>query len=662
MRIDDGRLALSPSDIHHYLACRHRTALDVRRARGELELRRVPRPDAELIAERGRRHEAEFLQRLLDEGQDVARIGPDDAFAATEHAMREGRDVIYQAAFTANGWRGYADFLVRVDTPSALGEWSYEAYDTKLATHPQPYFVFQLLFYSDQIERLQGKPAERMHVVLGTREVRSFRTRDFAAYARQVRARFKATVEAYWRGEEPPYPYPVAHCAYCDWWLRCTDKRRADDHLSLVSALTRGQAVRLERAGVASVGQLAELGEDAEVDRLAHGTLAGLRQQARLQVASRGLDRPLREWLAPEPERGFARLPAPSAGDVFFDIEGDPYWGDQGLEYLLGSLTEDGYRAEWAHDRTEERAAFERWIDWLTARRTEHPDLHVYHYNHYEPTAVKSLMARYGTREHEVDELLRGEVFVDLYAVVRQAMRIGTESLSLKSIEAMYALDRDTEVTEAGGSILAYQEWLASHDETRLAAIEEYNRDDCRSTLALRDWLLEEKADAERELGVEIDALAPAAPRERTPEQVERDARLDALEGALVAGLDEDVEALEPAQRMRVIAADLLRFHRREARPAWWAFFERLERSSAELCAEDTEAIGGLELVADAPVEEDRQSLIYELRFPPQQHKIGPGRRSTPPAASRCRSCAWTTSAGDCGSSARSARARCRRP
>ena len=297
MRIDDGRLALSPSDIHHYLACRHRTALDVRRARGELELRRVPRPDAELIAERGRRHEAEFLQRLLDEGQDVARIGPDDAFAATEHAMREGRDVIYQAAFTANGWRGYADFLVRVDTPSALGEWSYEAYDTKLATHPQPYFVFQLLFYSDQIERLQGKPAERMHVVLGTREVRSFRTRDFAAYARQVRARFKATVEAYWRGEEPPYPYPVAHCAYCDWWLRCTRQapRRRPPQPRLRAHPRAGDAAgaRRRRHGRAARGRSARTprstGSRTDARRPAPaGAAAGRQPRARPPAARAG--------------------------------------------------------------------------------------------------------------------------------------------------------------------------------------------------------------------------------------------------------------------------------------------------------------------------------------------------------------------------------------
>ena len=38
--------------------------------------------------------------------------------------------------------------------------------------------------------------------------------------------------------------------------------------------------------------------------------------------------------------------------------------------------------------------------------------------------------------------------------------------------------------------------------------------------------------------------------------------------------------------------ADLVGFHRREAKPAWWAFFDRQERSAEEL-AEDADCLGG---------------------------------------------------------------------
>ena len=602
------RLYLSPSDLNNHLACEHRTWLDLGRARGEIELRRIPRPDAELVAERGREHEASFLARLEAEGREVTRIEGGDA-EATLAAMRAGADVIHQAAFAAGNWSGRADFLLKVAEPSDLGAHSYEPADAKLATHPKPYVIFQLLFYAAMVGVAQGRSPDHVHVILGTDERRTFRPRDFQAYADRVQRRFLETLKSYSDGAPPPYPYPVEHCAYCDWWARCADRRRADDHLSLVAFLTRGQAAALERAGVRHVTQLAALGEGSTVRGIAGGTLRRLRQQAWLQSESRELDRPLYEHLPPEPGRGFSRLPPPSPGDVFFDIEGDPYWGREGLEYLFGSATADGgYQALWAHERDQERAAFERWVDWVTARLATHPDAHVYHYNHYEPTAVKTLMARYATREAEVDELLRRQVFVDLYTVVRQALRIGSESYSLKAVEALYPFERDAEVTEAGGSILAYEQYLESGDAARLFAIEEYNADDCRSTLALRDWLLAERG------ATSFQAVEP--PRTASAAQLERIAAQEALEASLLG---------DRPDASRQLLADLLGYHRREARPEWWAFFERLGRTPEELRDEDTEAIGGLVPADDVGLRDAGQSVLHPLRFPPQQHKIGAG-------------------------------------
>ncbi len=604
-----GRLFLSPSDLNNFLACEHRTALDLARARGETVLQRVPRPDAELVAERGREHEREHLQRLRERGLEVVEIAPGEgAPEATVEAMRAGPDVIHQATFTAGTWRGAADFLLKVRVPSDLGAFAYEPADAKLATHPKPYVIFQLLFYAAMVGQIQGLAPERVHVVLGSDEIRTFRPRDFQAYADRVQSRFFRTLQAYRKGAPPPYPYPVEHCAFCDWWARCRDRRRADDHLSLVAGITRAQAIKLEETGVRSVTELADIPTGASIPGISAPALASLRQQAWLQVLSRDSDVPVHERLPGAPGRGFARLPPPSAGDVFFDIEGDPYWSREGLEYLFGSLTEEGYQPLWAHDRAQECAAFERWVDWITARLERHPDLHVYHYNHYEPTALKALMSRHGTREAEVDDLLRRKVFVDLYTIVRQALRIGTESYSLKAVEAMYPFERDAGVTDAGGSILAYQEYLASRDGAKLEAIADYNADDCRSTQGLRDWLL-----AERGTAGYLDAAPPSPP---SAQQLARHAEVERLEAELVAGGE------DPGKRL---LADLLQYHRREARPEWWAYFDRLGRTAAELRDDDAEAIGDLVPADDVPLGEVAQSYLHPLRFPPQQHKLSPG-------------------------------------
>ena len=247
-------------------------------------------------------------------------------------------------------------------------------------------------------------------------------------------------------------------------------------------------------------------------------------------------------------------------------------------------------------------------MDWITARLERHPDLHVYHYNHYEPTALKALMARFGTREAEVDDLLRRKVFVDLYTIVRQALRLGTESYSLKSVEAMYPFERDAEVTDAGGSILAYQEYLATRDAAMLEAIADYNADDCRSTQGLRDWLLAERGN----VGY-LDAAPPSPP---SAQQLARHAEVERLERELLgrAGRPRPAPARRPAPVPPARGAAGVVGVLRPAR-----------RTAAELRDDDAEAIGDLVPADDVPLGEVAQSYLHPLRFPPQQHKLSPG-------------------------------------
>ena len=96
------------------------------------------------------------------------------------------------------------------------------------------------------------------------------------------------------------------------------------------------------------------------------------------------------------------------------------------------------FRAFWAHDRREEKVAFEAFVDFVIAALAEDPTIHVYHYAPYEPSALKRLMGRHGTREEEIDRLLREQVLVDLYAVTLQALRTSKPGYSIKQIEEFY--------------------------------------------------------------------------------------------------------------------------------------------------------------------------------------------------------------------------------
>jgi predicted RecB family nuclease len=118
------------------------------------------------------------------------------------------------------------------------------------------------------------------------------------------------------------------------------------------------------------------------------------------------------ELLPVESGFGFTRLPEPSDGDVFLDLEGDPFVGEHSLEYLFGYLFKEAdgtlvYEGNWALTNADEMRAFERFVDFIMARWAQFPRLHIYHYAPYEPAALKRLMGRYATREEEIDRVAR---------------------------------------------------------------------------------------------------------------------------------------------------------------------------------------------------------------------------------------------------------------
>jgi len=633
----DDRLILSASDLINHLECAHLTGLDLGVARGALTLEETRTDAADLVVRKGDEFELAHVGSLRAAGREVVEIvsepGLDGLQRGAERtlaAMRSGAEVIYQAVlYDGERWRGYADFLERVDSPSALGGWSYEVADTKLARRVKPYFLLQLCFYSELLTAGQGLAPEWMHVVLGTRTRESLRLPEFAAYYRRVKARFEQVLEA---GGGGTYPDPVEHCELCRWEGVCDGRRAADDHLSLVANMRRDQTLRLNEAGVATVAQLAAAVPAQRPVRMGAHAFEALREQARLQVEQRTTGKVRCELLAPEEGRGFGRLPAPSEGDLFFDMEGDPFFED-GLEYLFGvtwiEAGEPWFRAFWATNRAEEKRAFEDFIDFVMERLKRFPDLHVYHYAPYEPTALKRLMGLHATREEEIDHLLRNEVLVDLYAVVRQGLRISQPNYSIKKVEAFYMEERDTEVAEGGDSIIAFEEFLETGDRSLLEAIERYNDDDCRSTWLLRDWLLERRAEAIESFEQDIPWRPAPEPWAPDPEDA---AELDELRSALISGVSEDPAERDGDQHTQWLLGQLLDYHRREAKPEWWAYFERLDADEQQLVELDTEALGGLTDagVAPRPLPSPARSTIRTLRFPPQEHKIGPGDQVDP--------------------------------
>ena len=347
----------------------------------------------------------------------------------------------------------------------------------------------------------------------------------------------------------------------------------------LVANLRRGQRERLLAAGIRTIDDLAE--SSGPVDGIGQRTLATLRAQAALQLQAIEGEAPPFSLIDAS---SINSLPAPNAGDIFFDFEGDPLYTEGrgaawGLDYLFGLVEADGtFRSFWAHNFTEEGQALREFLEYLTERRRRHPQMHVYHYASYERTHLAELAIRHGYGEEIVDDLFRQHVLVDLYPVVRSSVRVGSPPYSIKKLEPLYMGDdlRDDDgVTNAGDSIVGYAHAVELRDAgdldayaQKLSSIEDYNAYDCRSTLRLRDWLL---------------ALTPSGDRTQpstAPEpQVLSDQAREAIElrDELLALAGDPVTAQQDPERMPIaLAAAAVSYHAREDKKAWWEHFGRL--------------------------------------------------------------------------------------
>lgn len=605
MRTIGTTILFSATDLMRFVGCVHATALDLAYMRGEPLTPREDTEDAALLQKQGDAHEAAHLEKLKDAGNGVVEIARGDLAQnadETRAALAQGSQIIFQGAFLAERWGGWSDFLERVERPSLLGPFSYEVTDTKLKRKAHPKHVLQLVLYSDLLAEIQGVMPEHAHVQLGNGTRATLRLADYAHYARGARAKLEAFVAS----PVPTRPIPCADCSLCRWADHCDAVLASQDSLFQVANITRGQVKKLEASGIENMAALAR--HDGPVRGVASATVEKLVGQARLQHARKSGE-PAFELRPAQPGKGFDLLPRPQAGDLFYDIEGNPHY-EGGLEYLHGVWADGSFHAFWAHDHAAEAQALERLLAFFRDRLTAYPEARIYHYAPYEITALRRLTTRYGIGEAFLDRLMRERRFVDLYAVVRGALIASEPSYSIKALEAFYGLKREGEVKTAGGSVVAYENWRETGDQQILDEIEDYNRVDCQSTELLRDWLV----------GIRPDGPWPVLAQDAAEQEVVEDEETTALRDRLAAS------SLTPERQELLFNLGL--FHKREAKPAQWTVFDSAARDEEDL-VDDLDALAGLEAISG--IEPIKRSVMRTYRFPSQETKLRQGGKATVP-------------------------------
>ena len=543
-RLGDGSWVISASDLAVFESCPWRLArvADEKLGKG-VSVPDITDPMMELVARLGLEHEARQLALLKSQMRvselTYDQVDPSDADAwraniqrardETMEALSSDTGALFQATLYEEtlpeaplpiAFQGFADFIVRTGD-------AWEVWDSKLARRAKDHALIQLAAYQDQLQRAGVPVADTVRIILGDGTHSVHTVTDLLEPYRQMRQQVMALIAH--RVVDPlPLPWGDENFAPCGTkgCPACSEQIVVMDDLFQIAGLRKTQRDKILTGGFGTLREFAEASRE-EVRRAIPGigrdTLEGLHLQASLQVATKDNPRGRPAWEVLS--RGMMEnLPSPSAGDIFFDFEGDPTYqefasdgsplgslsqGDDsvwfGIEYLFGMWgenlnphsTDSSFLPLWAETFDQEREVLDTFLRLLEARTTAFPDLHVYHYAPYERTRLKHMAQR-----HQIDspmlQALLDRHLVDLYPVVMKGLKVGLPSYGLKALEALY-FDPETRTGIAGGgeSVVAFADYklaLSQGDEeaamTLKSSILHYNRIDCFSTQALRDWLI----------------------------------------------------------------------------------------------------------------------------------------------------------------------------
>ena len=570
----------------------------------------------------GLRHEEVLITKLKKQGFSIAELEGkqnESDYKATKQAMSDGYDFIWQASLTNEEMRGSADLLKKIKGSSPFGDWSYQPIECKLSSKTKTTFLVQACAYCELLSPLLDNRPNNFELYLGGGKFKEFKTDNFWYWYQLLRKRYRDFQNSF-NPNEIPIDTPGDHGS---WSAFIEGRLETSRDLITVAKMRQTQRLKLKEADIHTIDDLAELKDGTKVPGLRMEALTDLKEQAKLQVKPKAPDgKP--NYIVKEiiNGKGLTILPKQNQGDIWFDLEGvqDPVLGNQ-LEYLIGlcyqneSDTSPVYKAWWAHSPSEEKKAFEDWVEWVEDRLKKYPNLKIYHYGSYEKSAIRRLAQQYATKESIIDHWLRSELLIDLLPVVTASIVLGEDSYSIKKVEKLYMDNREADVKTAGDSVVAYRNWSDSGEpkipgtlpngSPQLKTIENYNREDCESTQLLHIWLINLK----RKQGLPDNPIEPFLQEEN----IEIIQPLESLSNKLLDELPEECKTLNSSHlnddspkfnhqgkrgmsyRAQLLLSHLLPFHHREAKVSWWTYFDRKDIASfnSDELLEDSEVIEG---------------------------------------------------------------------
>ena len=254
MRIIKNKFYTSPSDLNNFVSCKYLIINEIKFLNKEIK-KNEESFDKKLWKEFGLKHEKKHFKLLSAKHKKNISIKQDldekERNKQTLAAIKKGYDLIYHAYLIDEDFRGECDFLIKSSMPSDLGDFSYEVYDTKISRKPRPRHIFQITSYSHMLSTIQGVVPEKMYLIDGTNETRSYKTKEYLDFYLFTKKNFEKYLKNI--SKEKIYPEKCDHCEMCNFADECEKIWENDNYINQVAKINRSQIEKLKKIGIKTV-------------------------------------------------------------------------------------------------------------------------------------------------------------------------------------------------------------------------------------------------------------------------------------------------------------------------------------------------------------------------------------------------------------------------
>jgi uncharacterized protein len=498
---------ITASILYDYIKCPHKVWRDIYGPQEEKI--QEANPFVQLLWEKGVKHEENIISKLggflnLKEGSN------DERFQKTIKAMENKTPLIYQGVLQYENMLGIPDLLgilpdnsyMPIDIKSGMG---LEGSDEEEGDEgkPKKHYAVQLCLYNDLLKKL-GFAAHNNGTVIDI----NGETVEYDLITPRG-ARIKETwwdfyeqtkkhVDLLIKNQEKNKPALGGICKLCPWYNSC--KKWGEETKDLTNVFYLGRSVRDKINADLSIEDIdsfldidvAEVMKQKDKEKKSgnKGFLHGI-AEGNLQKA---LNRAKILYKTKEPVI-YEPIVLPEVNyELFFDIEDDP---TQEFVYLHGVYERHGHNERYVPFIATEilpEAEKEIWQQfWRYIESLPKDDYAVYYYSSHEKTTYKKLQKRYSDviTIESMGEFFDNPNIIDLYRIIEKYTDWPVGSYSLKTLATYLGFKWRDETPSGALSIQWFNKYLESNDKDILKRILEYNEDDCKATMALKDKLVE---------------------------------------------------------------------------------------------------------------------------------------------------------------------------